>query len=685
VPAFGRFFARDEDRSGADRVVVLSHDFWRDHFASDRGIVGRTLFLDGDVHTIVGVARPGFTFPDPRVCFWVPYAIRPTGEQTRTVVFTALARLKPGMAVAHAEAEGTAAARRVVRHPLADFFFGKGGPVVVHVRHLAADMTTAVRPALTVLAGAVGFVLLISCANVSNLMLARGVSRRRELAVRAALGGSRSRIVRQLLTESFVLASAGGLLGLWVAWCLVRLTPLLAPPSLPRLDEVHLNGEVVGFCVLATIAAALASGVAPALRAASSTQYDDLREADGSRTTSSGSHARRLTRGLLLAEAAFATILVVGAGLLTHSLVRLMTVDNGYVADRVLTAAVELPAGAGVERMEPFVDAILARLRTMPGVVSAGGGNMIPLMRRSAVAPFTLPPGIAGNKPASGRALMYTVTPGYAETLGIRLREGRFFDDRDGRDGQRVVIVNEAFVRQHISVTPVVGLRLPHLFSDPQSPETQIVGVVGDVLKDGNDREPQPEVYVPHRVRSQAIVGQVQLVVRVDGDPTAFGPDLRRLARALEPGAAIDRVEPLTAALAASLDQPRFAATVLSSFAILAVIMAVVGLHGVLSFTVSQKRRELGVRAALGARRSDLISIVLREGLLVTLVGVTGGLIAAAGLAQFAKRLLFGIETTDVAAFTIGPCLLVMMAVAACVRPAMHAASADPASVLRGE
>jgi putative ABC transport system permease protein len=686
APAIGRFFTAQDDRPGAARVVVLSDDLWRDRYASHPAILGQSIVIDGDLHTIVGVARPELRFPDPHVQLWLPYVIPQTQQQARTVVFTALGRLVTGATPAQAEAEGTAAARSAPRHPLTEFFFGKGGAVVVHARPLADDLTLAIRPALMVLIAAVGLLLLIACANVANLVLTRGIGRQRELAVRAALGGSPARIFRQLLTESAALAIAGGSLGLLLAWWLVHLVPMAAPPSLPRLEEVRIDARVIGFCALTTMFAALVCGVAPALRAASPERYDAFRDSGGTTgAPSGGRRSRRLGATLLLAEAAFATILVVGAVLLAHSFIRLINVDAGYTPDRVLTAAVELPRAADEARMLQFIDTVLPRLRALPGVASAGAANMIPLMRRSVIAPFTLPSDIAGAKPVSGRALTYTITPGYAEALGLRLREGRLFNESDGKDDRSVVIVNQEFVRQHVSARPAVGLRLPSLFSQEPGLASEIVGVVANVLKDGNDRSPQPEMYFPHRLRPRAIVGEAQLIVRTAGEPAALGRELRSIVQSLEPAAVVDRIEPLTTAVAASVDQPRFTATVLGYFAALSMILAAVGLQGVLSYTVAQRRRELGVRAALGAGRVNLIALVLRDALMVTLVGVGLGLVGAAGLARATQWLLFGIAPLDGTAFALGPVLLMAVAAVACLRPALLAASTDPARVLRGE
>jgi putative ABC transport system permease protein len=686
APALGRFLTDDDDREGAPPVVIVSDGLWRDRYGSSPGVLGASLVIDGDAHTIVGVAPPAFAFPDPRVRFWLPYVIpRSPTAPTGATVFTALARLKPGVTLAQAEAEGTAAARAAPKHRLTEFFFGKGGPVVVHARALVDDITAPARPALSVLAVAVALVLLIACANVTNLMLSRGVTRQRELAIRAAVGGSRARIARQLFTESAVFSIAGGALGLVLAWWLVRVLPAIAPARLPRLDAVQLDGSVVMFWALATLLAAVAAGLAPAARGARVDLSDAFRSPDGSSNTGfRGAHARRLRDSLLVVEAAFAVILIVGAGLLARSFVRLMRVDNGYTAEGVLIASVELPRGATEARTDQFIEAALARLRAMRGVSAAGAGAMIPLMSRTAIVGFKLPDSVAGGKPTQGRTLVYWITPGYAEALGLRLREGRFFVDADARAGRLATIVNQEFVRQHIAARQVTGLMIPNLVGQDQGMTAEIVGVVANVLKDGNDRQPQPELYLVHGSHGQRISGGVNLVIRTPGNPAALAEDVRGLVRQVEREAVVDRIEPLTTTVAASLDAPRFAAAVVAGFASLAMVLAAVGLYGMLSYSVSQRVRELGIRAALGARRVDLVRLVLREGLSVTFAGIALGVLGASLFTHLMQDLLFAVTPLDPVAFTVAPAILVVASLGACLGPALRAASTDPATTLRG-
>jgi putative ABC transport system permease protein len=689
TPAIGRFFTSGEDVEGAGPVAILSDQLWRQCYGSNVAITGKTIFIDGRLHTIVGVARPELRFPNPQVLFWMPDVFPTDGASpARMVVFTALGRLRAGATAVQAEAEGTAAARSVPRPSAAELFFGKGGPVVVHARTLVGDLTEPVRPALLLLVAAVALVLIIACANVANLLLSRGVGRHRELAIRAAIGAGPGRLVRQLLTESLVLSTGGGLMGLALAWALVRLLPLAAPAHLARLEDVRLDLTVVTVGITAALFAALASGLAPALRSRRVDLYHAFRGGDGSPSPSvNGPGGRGLRAALLMVEATFAVVLTVGASLLAHSFLRLTTVDAGYDPDHVVTLSVELPDGPGLsERTVRFIDGMLARVRRSPGVTSAGAGGMMPLMARTAITQVTLPPGVGAGKPTRGRALSNVITPGYAEALGLRLKEGRFFSETDAGAGTRAVLVNQEFVRRFLADDRVIGLQLGRLDQGEAGPDTAIIGVVGNVLKDGNDREPQPEIYFAHGSSTQRIGGYVNVLVRSSGgDDAALSVALRRYVREVDAGAVVDRLVPLRTLVASSYDQPRFATTVMSGFAALAMALAGVGLYGALSYSVSQRRREIGLRAALGASRPSIVRLVLREGFSVTVVGLGVGILVATLVTRLMRGLIFGVTPLDGAAFTLGPLLLVAVSVVACVVPAMRAASIDPAVALRGD
>src|SRR4051812_34157101 len=690
--AIGRFLRDDDAKTGSAAVAVLSDRGWRERFNADPAIVGRGVDIDGRPATIVGIARPGLAFPDHDALLWMPLVIPApaadavAGRRGRMSVLFALARLKPGLTPAQAEAEGTAAARSTVRPMAANLLFGNGGAPVVHVRRMVDEMTATIRPALLVLAAGVACVLLIACANVANLFLARGVARERELAVRAAIGASASRIARQLVTESLVLAAAGGAVGVGLAWALVRVAQTTAARDFPRLDAIRIDGPVLGFAVVTTLFTAVAAGIAPALRGSRFNLAESLHGGDGATAGGfRGLRARRMRDGLLTAEAAFAVVLLVAATLLARSFVKLTHVDAGYTPDRVLAVEVYVPGGNGDEqagRTQRLIAPLVERVRAMPGVIAAGAGNMMPLDNSTMISGFPAPWTPPGAAPATARAVSYIVSPGYQEALGLRVRQGRLFVEADMSSGPRRWVVNEGFARLYLPPQPV-GYRFEqHTDTDPRSIE--IVGVVGNVLKDGNDRKPQPDLYVVARDQAAQFGSRFELVIRTTGAPASLAAAVRAAVHDALPAAAIETV-PLSQRVAASVDQPRFATTVLATFAVLALALASVGLYGVLSYSVSQRRRELGVRAALGAAKSDLVRLVIREGLGATGIGLAIGMAASAGLTRLMQSVLFGIGPLDMVAFVAAPLILLPVALAACLLPASRAARTNPIEALRSE
>ncbi|HEX6324428.1 MAG TPA: ABC transporter permease [Vicinamibacterales bacterium] len=686
APAQGRLFTEADAVQGAAPVAVLGHDYWRARFGGDPAVVGRTITIDGASTEIVGVAPAGFSFPRPDASIYTPFIVRrPDSASPGAVgVMFVLARLRPGVTPEQAAAEGTAIARAQERPLAADMLFGKGGPVQVHVRGLAAEATSRVRPAMLVLFAGVGLLLLVACANVANLFLSRGAGRSREMAVRAALGAGRGRIARQLLTESMTFALAGGTLGVALAFVLVRALPALAPAEFPRLEQVAVDGGALLVTLAASLLVGILAGLMPALRGARHGIGAAMRQSDV-RTMAGG--GGRVRSALLVAEAALAVVLLVGAGLVGRSFAALTSVDAGYEASNVLMGEVYL-TGAAAEgrRPEQFATELLARVRAMPGVAAAGTGNMAPFGNSTSITGFTIP-GSTGpdGKPVVARALQYDVTPGYAEALGLRLRDGRLFAEADVTRGIGSYLVNETFARTYFTDgRPIVGRQWQNFGREERTAE--IIGVVGDVLKDGLDSERQAEIY---RVAGPALQGSARsrtnlnLVVRTTGDPAALGPAIREAVRAVEPSAAIDRVGPLAARVSQSVGEPRFAAAVLIAFAALGLLLAATGLYGVLSYTVTTRRREIGVRAALGAERRDLIALVVRQGLGVTVIGIAAGIAAAALLTRLMEKLLFGIEPLDPVSFAVAPAVLLLVALAACVLPAARAAGVEPAEALR--
>ena len=678
VPALGRVF-RDEDAvSSADTSIVLSDAFWRVRFGADPGVLGRTILIDGRQHEIVGVARPGFYFPDRDARFWKPF-VPPARTVANTQLMSVIARLEPGVTPAQAAAEGTAAARSVTRPISAELLFGKGGPVEVRVRPLSDAIGRRVKPGLIVLLAAVGLVLFIACANVANLLLARGTTRARELAVRAAMGAGAGRLARQLLTESAVLTFAGGLVGVVLAWALVRALPVWAPEGFPRVEDVRLDPGMLAFAAFVSAIAGGLAGLYPAWRASRVALTLSLREGD-SRSAGAGTRVRS---ALLMLEAALSVVLLIGAALLVRSFVALVSVNPGYDRGHVLTGRIYLTGAAATpERKQALVRALVERLRSGPGVVHAGVANMAPLGESTFMSGFAFGVNQSGQEIVA-RALQYVVTAGYAEALGMRLLEGRLLQPSDETSSMQAMLVNDAFVRAFGDGKPVVGRRYRGLLGSDKV-TTEIVGVVGNVLKDGLDTQPRPEVYLAH----SSVIGirrEVNVIVRTVGNPEAFAAPLRSMVREIEPTAAVDEVGALAKRVSDSVGEPRFAMTVLAMFASLALAIAAAGLYGVLSYTVSQRQRELGIRAALGATRGRVMTLVLREGLMVTSAGLAAGLLLSAMIVRQLEPFLFGIQPIDPVSFAVVPMILLAVAVVACSVPARRAAATDPATALRAE
>jgi predicted permease len=679
-PALGRALRADEAAKGKERVAIISDRLWRSQFGGDPSALGKPIALNGDAYEIVGVLPSWFYFPDRDAALWTPLVPEPPARPDGVRLLFALARLKPGVTPEQAASEGTAAARGVKRPMAADLLFGKGAPVEVRVRVLADEITRSVRPAMTVLAVAVSLVLLIACANVANLLLARGVSRGREIAVRAALGAGRARLARQLLTESVALSVAGGALGILLAWLLTRAAPAWAPEGFPRLDDIRVDWRVLSFAMAVSIATGAIAGVFPVWRA-TRTQLTSSLRSDDNRSVGAGERVR----GVLLAiEAALSVVLLIGAALLVRSFVALVNVDAGYDPSNVLTARVYVSGAASTpERRAEIVRGLVQRLRSVPQVAAAGVGNMIPLGESSFVSGFGFGPNAAGERFVA-RALQYVVTDGYAEALGLKLKQGRLLQASDETAAIQAMIVNEAFVRAYMmDGKPIVGRQYRGLLSDA-TVTTEIVGVIGDVLKDGLDTAAQAEIYLAHG-RGGLIRREINVVVRTQGDPNAVAPILRSIVRDLEPTAAVEHVGTLANQVEASVSEPRLAMALLAAFAAIALALAATGLYGVLSYNVSQRRREIGIRSALGATRVDIVRLVVIQGLTVTIAGLVLGVVVSLAASRALEPMLFGIEPLDLPSFALMPIVLLAIALAACVLPARRAAETDPATTLRGD
>ena len=718
TPRLGRLFTDADARRGAHRVVLLSFRAWTTRFAADPDIAGAPIELDGQPYTVVGVLAEGFAFPGPEDELWTPMVMQPSapvenGEGRTLAVsfaFSALGRLRPGVSPAQAAAEVDAILRQpdIGGAPPGAGRAANAAPAFVgRVVPLQEEMVRDHRPALLVLTAAAGLVLLIACVNVAGLLLARGIARRRELAVRGALGAARGRIVRQLLTESVVLSAGGGTLGLLAAAAVLRAVPALAPADLPRLDEIGVDAAVLGFTALLAVAVGLLVGAVPALQWSRLPLVRILNE--GSARSAGGFRLLRANRaraGLAAAQVALALVLLVGAGLLLRSFVELVAVDPGYDPANVLTARVANPdlgslffAGPVTAELlaertaasRRFYDALhdrLTRMERRPGVEAVGlsadlpfGGGGRDVVRVQ-----------VGGRPAPAdpaelpQARVQTVTPGYFDAMRLRLRSGRFLGRLDAAGAPRAVVVNETLVRDAFDGEPAVGGRLH--FGRDDEPWT-VVGVVADVeYQDLAATESSGEIYVSvDQSDSSTAFGLPDpfVSVRAVGDPVASLPFLREAVADVHPRAPVDDVMTMDARLSAAVAQPRVYSLFVGFFAALAVLLAAAGLYGLLSYTVSQRRREIGVRMALGAQRGDVVGLVVRQGAVLVAGGVIVGLIAAAASTRILESLLFGVTASDALTFAAAAVVLLAAALLACYLPARGATRINPMDALRAE
>jgi putative ABC transport system permease protein len=697
-PLLGRTFTAQESVAGAPRVVVISYALWQRRFGGARDVVGRTVTLSGERHTIVGVMPRGFAFPrgaelppglqfGRRTDVWAPLIFSPADRTNySTMNLAAVARLAPGVAPSTARSELVAlGVRRLqeLRIP--------AGRLAYTTVALEDQAARPVRRGLLVLFGAVGFVLLIACTNVANLLVARTGAREREFAVRAALGAGRFRIARQLVTENVVLALGGAVAGALIAVSGSRVMLALVPGSLPRADDVSVDARVAGFTLLVAIVAGAVFGVAGALHIARQSVAATLQSA-GTRLT--GSPRRRFGRRLIVAaEVALSVVLLVGAGLLAGSFARLQRVTPGFDPRGVLTAGVLLPVGEQFDFVRDgpgwarFFEQFTTRLDAAPGIAAAGAVSSLPLSGAVESGGFAIE-GRPRPAPSAAPSAEYAVISGdYFGAMGIRLLGGRLFDSRDRGDAPGVVIVNREFARRHFPGESAIGHRIVAGFDFSGGAPREIVGIVENVRQTSLDAELVPAAYVPE---SQMPYPFMTVVVRAacaaDSDacdPMATLPVIRRELAALDASLALSQVRPLTAVFADSIARQRFSMTVLGVFAGLALALALVGLYGVIALSVGQRRREIGVRMALGAQPRDVLALVLGEGMRVTLLGVTAGLAGAIGLTRVLQSLLFEVSTTDPRFFGVAAALVAVVAIVATYVPARRALRVDATAALR--
>ncbi len=666
-PLLGRTFAPDEDQQGKNKVVVLTYRLWQRRWNGDAAIIGRTVQFGGQSYTVIGVLPPNF-LPWETAEFVIPYVFSPQAAQQRGIHFLrAFARLKPGVSVEQAQAELNAIAQRF--KPLYPVSKKDWGVTIVPLHE---EITGQIKPTLLLLLGAVALVLLIACANVANLLLARASARQRELVVRAALGAGRWRIVRQLLTESLLLALLGALCGLLLAyWSLDTLTRLIAV-NLPRAQEVNLDLRVLGFTLLVSMVTGLAFGLAPAYQAARLNLNDTLKEGGRGLLTNS---RNRLRGGLLIAEVALALMLLVGAGLLMKSFIRLSNVPLGFNPQNVLTMQITLPEKKypDAARRSAFFEQALQRIEALSGVEAAGLTWTLPVAGGPPSNGFK----IEGRKsaPDGGDADFDYCTPNFFRALGIQLLKGRFFDARDTAASPRVVIVNAAFVRAYFPNEEPLGQRLQ---IDKESWE--IVGVVGDWRNRGLTEKVRPRYYMPQPFSR---FSNGSLIVRTASAPLAMAERVRKAILAVDSEQPVANMRTLEDVIATSVAQRRLTLRLIGLFAVIALLLAAVGLYGVMAYVVSLRTNEIGIRLALGAQTRDVLKLVIRQGMTLVGIGLLIGLIGAFSLARFIATQLYEVSALDPATFALVSLLLTGVALLACYIPARRATKVDPLTALR--
>jgi putative ABC transport system permease protein len=692
APLLGRAFAAHEDAPGADPVVILSHASWQQYFGGDPNIIGQQVTLDGTAHRVIGVMHPGFALLDPQDQFWMPM---PTSGATARQRLPVTARLKDGVLPGAAQAEVSALVPRLRVDK-------SGAPPVssrFDVVRLVDLVVAPVRTPLLMLAGAVGLVLLIACANVGNLLLARGSSRRREIAVRVALGAGRGRLIRQAITESTLLAIVGGVAGLGLALGGVALLRTLATSlprrdlgpgvGLPRLGEIAVDPSVLTLTLAASVITGIVFGLIPTIRLSHVQITDALHQGASEQSGFNLLGRQRMQGVLIVAEIAMATTLCVGAGLLIQSLVRLSRVNPGYDPSHVLTLQVSLPPNRPDAASRAAAEEITERIRRLPGIRAVGYAESLPMTRvsRRTVALRVTPEETTAQKPAVG-----TITPdhpdaqfvsqGFLTAMGIPVVAGRMFDSSDRAGNVPVMIVNRALAKSGLLGADPIGAQIYALGSQPWT----IVGIVEDIRQSSLSESPTAQIFIDYRQvpKEEAIAGiGLYFSIRTAGDPADLASGIRALVSQVDPQTMVENIAPMEAVVSNSLSRPRLYAVLLGIFAGVAIVLATIGIYGVMAYAVTQRTREIGIRVALGAGRARIMGLVLRQSAAVTVVGIVSGLGGAAALTKSLDQLLFGLTAQDPATFIGVALFFASVSMMAAFVPARRATRVDPLTALR--
>ena len=677
-PMLGRAFLPEEDQRGHDHVIILSNGLWQRRFGSEREVIGRTVDLDRQSYTVIGVMPRDFRFPPELpaaygVDAWLPPAPDPSQDERVSNNYYTYARLKPGVTLGQAQAEMDA-----INHGLAEKHSEDRGLGVKVVRW-QQQVGSEVRPALLILLGAISLVLLIACANVANLLLARGATRQREAALRQALGAGRGRLIRQLLTESLLLAVFGGVTGLFLAHLGLVIFIRLAP-DIPRLNETTMDPHVLLFSAALTLGTGLLFGIAPALQG-SKTDLQDVLKESGSRLTA-GSMRARMRSILVVAEMTLALMLLAGAGLLIRSFVRVQEINPGFNAKNVLTAFVMLPPAKYPEprRQAAFFREVMERIVSLPGVEWAGGADSAPMLSNDA-GPVSIEGHPVGPGEVEIQAERPKITPDYFHAMGIRLLRGRAFTWADNEGSPPVAIINEAAARQYWPNEQPMGKRVR--LEDGSAPVwRQVIGVVGDVRQDGLVQAGRPEVYAP---LNQVPVPYMVLVVRTRSEPALFAGAVRHAVMAADNEQPLFQIQTMQQVLDDSVAGRRFQMSLLALFAAIALGLAAIGIHGLMSYSVNQRTHEIGIRMALGAKREEVLRLVVRQGMVLAMIGVALGTAGALLLTRFLSSMLYGVGVNDPMTLLSVAVLLSGVAALASFIPASRAARIDPMVALRHE
>jgi putative ABC transport system permease protein len=673
-PFLGRTFTTQEMQLGSHRVAILSYGLWQRRFAGRREALGQTLKMNEETYTVVGVMPTDFQFPG-RSEIWTPLAMNlPNWQQRGGHYLAAVGRLKPSATVDSAQADLNAiAARAEKQYPASNSGWD------TTLRGLQETVVGRIRPAMLTITAAVGFVLLIACVNLANLLLSRSAARRREIGIRSSLGAGRGRLIRQLLTESALLASLGAAVGLALAWAATRPLVAIRPDILPRANEITLDWRAVAFTAAVAMLTGILFGLAPAVQMAKADLMSALRE--GTRGNAIGFRRSRLRGVLVMGEVALALVLLSGAGLLMRSFYQLQSVDPGFDPHGVLTFRTNLPGAKykGDEPQASFYRRALDRIRVLPGVSSAGAAQIFPLSGDDYILTFEQlgkPPVPVGNQPS---AAYYVATPGYLASLHIPIKQGRDFTEHDDGAAPPVAIISESMARQFYPNENPLGQRIR---MGNGSKPAEIVGIAGDVRDQELESKGRPAVYEP---AAQIPFGTMYFAVRTAGDPAALIAGVRAAIRELDPELPLDAVGTVDALVADALSQRRIAMVMMAVFASLALVLAMIGIYGVISYSVTQATQEIGIRMALGASRADVLGMVFRYAGILTGTGLVIGVAAAVGTGRLLASQLFEVRPTDPITYAAVALILAATGLIACMVPAMRAMRVDPLVALRNE